>query len=202
MLNIPPEILNRFVAALGEKRVPCAQQTHFRKWLRYYLDFCHKYRLEAASSNSLAQFQEKLREKRQTDFQIRQAAQAVAPFFELQGTLKSSSTAPRAKPFPIAAEASSPYGPAVPLPTGKAAGTVPKTQKSPVERTSWERALSDLVGIIKTKHYSPKTLKSYNHWAQKFREFKCKEKGSSLLLTHHPEEVSAPSASTARAGQA
>jgi len=48
------------------------------------------------------------------------------------------------------------------------------------EQTPWDQAISDLVGIIKTKHCSPKTLKSYAHWARKLQEFKTEKEPSSL----------------------
>lgn len=67
MLNIPPDLLWRFVAVLEERGVPSAQHAYYRKWLRYYLDFCDKYRMEATSSKSQAQFLDKLREKKQAD---------------------------------------------------------------------------------------------------------------------------------------
>jgi hypothetical protein len=110
MLNIPPEILDRFLAVLGKKGVPSAQYVYYRKWLRYYMDFCRKYRLEPASAESQPLFQAKLREKKQTEPQIRQAAQAVSLFCELQDPLKSASPPARAKPLAMAAEASNPYG--------------------------------------------------------------------------------------------
>jgi hypothetical protein len=78
MLNIPPDLLGRFVAVLEKRDVPSAQHNYYKKWLRYYLDFCDKYRLKATSSNSPTQFQAKLCEKKQTDAQIRQAAHAVS----------------------------------------------------------------------------------------------------------------------------
>jgi hypothetical protein len=58
--------------------VPLAQHSDYKKWLRYYVDFCDKYRLEATSSKSQAQFLDKLREKKETDWQIKQAAHAVS----------------------------------------------------------------------------------------------------------------------------
>jgi hypothetical protein len=67
MLNIPSDLLGRFVAVLEERSVPLTQHSYYKKWLRYYVDFCGKYRLEATSSKSQAQFLGKLREKKQTD---------------------------------------------------------------------------------------------------------------------------------------
>ncbi len=35
----------------------------------------------------------------------------------------------------------------------------------------WNKALADLPAEIKTRHYSPKTLKTYSIWAKKFQGF-------------------------------
>jgi len=51
-----------------------SKQNHrsFKKWLRYYLDFCEKYQFPAARKESLPEFLGKLREKRQTRAQQEQ----------------------------------------------------------------------------------------------------------------------------------
>jgi hypothetical protein len=159
MLNIPPELLARFVALLEKRGVPSAQHNYYKKWLRYYLDFCDKYRLKATSSKSTAQFQAKLRAKKQTDAQIRQAAHAVSLFCDLQEPSKPASPPSAAKPLSIAAEASGPYGLGASVPAGRPAVSVKTSPRSRVEQTPWDRALSELVWVIKTRHYSPKTLK-------------------------------------------
>ena len=40
MQPIPPRITILYDAALVEKGVPLSAHFHYRKWLRYYLDFC------------------------------------------------------------------------------------------------------------------------------------------------------------------
>jgi hypothetical protein len=64
MLTIPPETLTRYVALLEKRAVPSIQRHFYKKWLRYYLDFCAKYGLSDSSSKSLPQFFAKLREKK------------------------------------------------------------------------------------------------------------------------------------------
>jgi site-specific recombinase XerD len=108
MLNIPPDLLGRFVTVLEERGVPLAQNSYYKKWLRYYVDFCDKYRLEATSSKSQAQFLDKLREMKQTDWQIKQAAHAVSLYWDVQRALKPSAAASGAEPLSRAAEAAKP----------------------------------------------------------------------------------------------
>jgi len=108
MLNIPPEILRDFVALLEERGVPSAQHSYYKKWLRYYLDFCDKYRLQGASSKILPQFLSELREKKQTEAQQKQAAHAVSLYLDLRGSSKPGPTSSGNRDLPTAGEAASP----------------------------------------------------------------------------------------------
>jgi integron integrase len=47
-------------------------------------------------------------------------------------------------------------------------------------KSAWDEAVANLVSIIKTKHYSPKTLKSYRHWVLKFSGYRNDTEPSSL----------------------
>lgn len=163
MLNIPPDIQTRFVALLEKRAVSSIQHNFYKKWLRYYLDFCAKYRFPDSSSKSLTQFLTKLREKKQTEAQIKQAAHAVSLYLDIAKRLKSASTTETGR-----VPAQSP--------------AVASTPASAVDQTAWDRAIADLVAVIKTRHYSPKTLKPYGHWVQKFRGFK-KDRAPSSLRT-------------------
>jgi len=49
-------------------------------------------------------------------------------------------------------------------------------------QTAWKQAITDMAVVIKTRHYSPKTLKSYSHWVQKLHGFK-KDRAPSSLTT-------------------
>ncbi len=78
MLPIPDAILKRFDAILEKRDVAPALRADFKKWLRYFLDFCAKYPPPAARSDQVRLFIDKLREKRQTLDQQKQAAYAVS----------------------------------------------------------------------------------------------------------------------------
>ncbi len=54
MLAVPAEIQARFDAVLI-KSVPVQHRFYYKKWLRYYPDFCHKYRHPASEQQSLFQ---------------------------------------------------------------------------------------------------------------------------------------------------
>jgi site-specific recombinase XerD len=42
MLAIPPDLLSRYDASLAQNEIPEYQRPHYRRWLRFYLDFCAK----------------------------------------------------------------------------------------------------------------------------------------------------------------
>jgi len=73
MRKIPTSINAQFNALLNKNNIPKRYQNHYLKWLRYYLDFCHKYGFSEPNPQSLPNFVRKLKEKRQTDAQQKQA---------------------------------------------------------------------------------------------------------------------------------
>lgn len=77
MIQIPSPVLARFEACLTANNVSAALWVHYKKWLRFYLDFCTKYHRDPMDSSSLAGFQQKLLDKGQTEMQRKQAAHAV-----------------------------------------------------------------------------------------------------------------------------
>ena len=84
MIPIPPDIKILYDAALIEKGVPLPAQFHYRKWLRYYLDFCFKYHHEPANKESFTPFVQKLKDKNQTEQQLKQAFDAVSIFNQIE----------------------------------------------------------------------------------------------------------------------
>ncbi len=93
MIPVPPGIMTRFQNALDRKPFATKYQSYYKKWLRFYWDFCHKYSYSVTNSESLRPFLEKLREKRQKDFQVSQATDAVRLFYKIM----SESASPGAK---------------------------------------------------------------------------------------------------------
>ena len=79
---IPSDIMSRFQIFLDRKPVPKQLQAHYKKWFRYYWDFCHKYG-PAFKLESLHLFLDKLRQKKQTEFQIQQASDAISLYSDL-----------------------------------------------------------------------------------------------------------------------
>jgi len=83
MLAIPERILTVFETGLHDTHVVVAQQGRYKKWLRYYLDFCKKHQLAAGQRVSLPAFLQKLRSKKQSEQQCQQAQSAIELFYYL-----------------------------------------------------------------------------------------------------------------------
>ena len=77
MLAIPSALQAQFEEYLRNKAIPNSLQGAYKKWLRYYLDFCQKYRFPPIHKDSLPHFIRKLQEKKQTKVQQEQAVMAI-----------------------------------------------------------------------------------------------------------------------------
>jgi integron integrase len=85
MRPVPVPILKSFEAILEKRGVLPTDRADYRKWLRYFLDFCAKYPVPEAPSDRVRCFIDRLREKKKTPLQQNQAAQAVSLYFEMPG---------------------------------------------------------------------------------------------------------------------
>ncbi len=83
MLAIPPEVAREYEIVLAGASIAIHHRPYFRKWLRFYLDFCHKYSFDPTDGNSFPQFENKLREKRQAESLRKQAYHAVSLYYRM-----------------------------------------------------------------------------------------------------------------------
>ncbi len=179
MITIPNSVFDNYVEALNKREIPPTLHADYKKWLRYYLDFCAKYVVTVDKSERLGQFLEKLRTKKQTDTQCRQAALAVSVYFETQSQVN-----PRDKPVDESGRLQSAALPAQANLTSMY--SVPKQYQSYAQRQSqysvagyeeksdspeWDALMVVLAGEIKVRHYSRNTLKTYAHWSRQFQRF-------------------------------
>lgn len=160
MKNIPPESKILYDAVLVKKGVPLAAHSYYRKWLRYYLDFCLKYHHEPAFRASLSPFIQKLKDKKQTEQERKQALHAVSIYNELKNADQGKIGALENKKENIS------------------------TKKTDLRsmNADWRPVYNDLNAEIKLRHYSPKTLKSYRGWVRQLQNF-TKSKDPRLLST-------------------
>ncbi|MBI5047979.1 MAG: integron integrase [Deltaproteobacteria bacterium] len=171
MLNIPAALFTKYSLLLNKKSVSNSLHNNYKKWLRYYLDFCHKYCHRYADRESLKHFMIKLHEKNQSTVMQEEAARAVAIYYEMLEDSKAGDSPNSTAPCHSA---------------GKS-GTVPSLmmgerniKKEGSIEYDWQKAYSDLFAEIKVRHYSPKTLRSYSTWVRKFQAFIKSKKPSDL----------------------
>ncbi len=84
MKQIPSDLKARYSSMLVQKGVPEKYHYYYGKWLRYYLDFCEKYRFNQLNKESIVYFVKKLKDKKQTDQQQKQAIHSISLYYELE----------------------------------------------------------------------------------------------------------------------
>ncbi len=92
MIPVPKVVFSQYEALLKEREIPPASHADYKKWLRYYLDFCSKYAELAIKSEQMRLFLKKLRDKKQSTSQCRQAAHAISLYFEMEKHIVATSS--------------------------------------------------------------------------------------------------------------
>ena len=95
---LSPELLNASMKALGPSAAMPAERGQNRKWLRYDLDFCTKYRHPPRDPDSLEPFLRELASENQSVAYQGQAARCVAVYYEAVRNLDTVLAGPPA-PF-------------------------------------------------------------------------------------------------------
>lgn len=220
MLAIPERVLSAFEAGLRDFHVPVPQQSAYKKWLRFYWDFCKKYQFAVGQRTSLPAFLQKLRSKKQSEEACLQAQAAIELFYGLceqrrQDTSTSSVTDTsipavnhrvvldgmdsEALSFPVSSLRQAQYidsaGSEYDSGSGKAAEPIPSlvafqnahanqvaelVTEYKTQGASWVGVYAGLKAEIKLRHYSPRTLSSYQSWMRQFQAF-VKSKAPALL---------------------
>jgi integron integrase len=83
VLAVPSPLKIQFEEYLRNKAIPIRLHGEYKKWLRYYLDFCLKYHFSPTRKESLPQFISKLQAKKQTDEQQEQAVNAITLYYQI-----------------------------------------------------------------------------------------------------------------------
>lgn len=147
MLKLPETLLKKYDSLLIKNDIPSHAHGNYKKWLKYYLDFCKKYQHPYAAPESLPIFIDKLKEKKQLSSQQSQARQAVMLYYSGIGSKTQSSI------------------------SGDQVKEVVESYIAVKKPSPWGDALQSLGNEIKVRHYSPKTLKSYSLWTEKLKLF-------------------------------
>lgn len=174
MLLVPRDLYALYAAHLKLRDIVPSQHAEYKKWLRYFLDFCDKYSPPASKSERIRLFCEKLLEKRQTEAQRGRAAHAISLFFEMQDAEPAN---PDGVGYPeevmadsVVSRVNESAGEWLPSSRGSSGYTEAGYQEKS-DSPEWDELLATLAAEIKVRHYSRKTLKTYANWSRQFQRF-------------------------------
>jgi integron integrase len=198
MLTIPNALINEFVSHIKSKGVPPERIAEYKKWLRYFLDYCDKYPVPSSKGERIRLFCEKLKQKNQSDALRERAAHAISLYFEmlpqpdgpesLQPDKRVDAKQPEATGGDNAGsiseqvtEASAtlqpqPYYVSEEAPR-YATGESRRSQYNVAgyqEKSAspeWDAVIGTMADEIKVRHYSRKTLQTYAMWSRNFQSF-------------------------------
>lgn len=180
MIDIPHEIISRFNTRLAREPIPEELHFFYRRWLRFYFDFCNKYQHDAFSRKSLPPFLEKLAEKKQPIQLQKQAAHAVSFIYNDPGV--PPVPVPQAQnccPSNLEAQPASNTGRQSPA-SNEATTSKTILQGPKLTNADWGAAYAALKSEVAIRHYSTKTLRAYTSWMRHLQAF-TKSKDTGLL---------------------
>lgn len=144
MKPVPENIAQIFSHRMEVAHIPDEDRRNYMKWLRFYLDFCEKYKHSPTHPDSSNAFMQKLTEKGQTPAKQRQAAQSIRVYLDiLKQNYSDHSTVPEADVHT----------------------TTNSAQKE------WSDVFDTLRDTIRLRNYSPKTYSTYAGWIGRFELF-------------------------------
>jgi integron integrase len=154
---------------LGGRGVKSELLSDYLKWLRFFLDFCEKYKVEGDESVRWRQFNDKLKNKGQSENLRRQAHHAVTLYFTM---LKECSAGPPARDTAVHASVPEPSPePVKPANVARRSRYSESGYQEKSDSPEWDAVLESMANEIKVRHYSRKTLKTYANWSRQFQKF-------------------------------
>jgi len=170
MISLPDIFLPHIIASPPKRRIFASDQPAFRKWLRYYVDFCRKYQYGYGEKLSLSAFLIKLEEKRQPESFRKQAQDAIALYHEMLGRRKK----------PLQTKDTLPIDRIVDDPIADANRLI--IEKGSCVGANWLWVYKKLEEQIRVRHYSEKTLKSYRGWVRQLQNFVKSKEATTLCV--------------------
>lgn len=157
MKNIPENVKLVFVGRMRTANIEDSLQRDYLKWLRFYLDFCEKYKHESKNENSLAFFVEKLRNKNQSENNIKQAKDSVRVYLSFKEGLDHSKQEINGNNLIMVNEANS--------------------------FEEWNKIIERLNEEIRLRNFSKKTFSAYSNWIRQFGYFLSYKKPSDVVMS-------------------
>jgi len=167
MADIQVDRMVQFDSLLAERQIPSKYHSYYKMWVRSFVAFCRKQGIPEAHPESLDRFMLALAEQGKAAFQQRQAVEAIALYNETDvgADMRKQPTSPgdaskRMQQYP---------GP-----------PLTHNEPDPKDLSEWKHVYAALFSIIRTRHYSRSTLKTYTTWLRHFQGFS-KDKMPSAL---------------------
>ncbi len=151
----------QYDAILQQKGIPSKYHSYYRMWLRTYLSYCRTQGVPELHSESLDRFILAMAEQGKAAFQQRQAADAVFLYRDLlrekasPGMDSSGAGEDRSRQTVLHDHRE--------LPADSTQAAAPLSD--------WKRVYEELFSVIRTRHYSRTTLKTYTTWLRHFQGF-------------------------------
>ena len=192
MLKLPDTLIQKFDnLLLSKKSFSDRDRAVYKKWLRFYWDFCHKYQHDAFALGSLPLFLLKLQDKNQSVQQQNQAKHSVSIFLKMHAVSEQQvindrniSIQPQHHMNPTPDKMASnrskhidDHSSVVQNTKGQATLTQSRSNSLTANHsakdtgTSWVFVFNQLVNEIRIRHYSPKTLKAYRGYIRQLQTF-------------------------------
>ncbi len=173
MIQLAVQLVSAYRMYLGHRGVKNELRPDYLKWLRFFLDFCDKYKIEGDEPDRLRQFITKLKSKGQSEDLRRQAYHAVTLYFAL---LKEHSENFHEndvwdKAAGLTIEQTPQPEPAKPVQVVRKSYYSESGYQEKSDSPEWDAALEAMANEIKLRHYSRKTLKTYANWSRQFQRF-------------------------------
>lgn len=148
MRKIPDNVDAIFCRRMKTAGIVFSLQQEYRKWLRFYLDFCSKYLLAPADRGTPEQFMQKLNEKGQSVEKQKQAYQSVKVYLDIVANEIKPNEKQKASEGNEVTDADSAREPA-----------------------GWSGVFNSLREAVRLRNYSKKTFRTYASWIQRFAWF-------------------------------
>jgi len=175
MLSLSSPVAVRYREYLADCGVAAEMRADYNKWLLYFLDFVAKYQVSGDESRQVRLFLNKLREKRQTEDQRRQALHAIILYFEMVRRRQPVHLTNSPHVREAQGEHKEPPGLISPVlqtsPPVKFSHYSEPGYNLTSDSPEWDELLTKLADEIKLRHYSRKTLKTYATWSRQFQKF-------------------------------
>ncbi len=185
LIQVNQNVLTAYNRELISGNIPENEHRHYVKWLRYYLDFCNKYKFNPSNVGSISPFIEKLDSKKQSAFQKQQAQKALKIYFELLDRRQKENHAHERPRNRNVDNRSAQYVAPIPQQGNQSvAENFHNNSNNHVETgQSWQAEFKQLADEINVRHYSSKTLKSYRLYVRQFQTY-TRSKSPSTISTN------------------